>query len=57
MPGATGTNFFRRAGMLDTKLGSEEKDDAAMVARSGYKAILNRESDVVTGMRTRFGPS
>jgi uncharacterized protein len=32
MPGATETEFFRRAGMLDTKLASEEKDDAAMVA-------------------------
>ncbi len=50
MPGATETEFFRRAGMLDTKLGSEEKDDAAMVARSGYKAMLNGESDVVTGL-------
>jgi short-subunit dehydrogenase len=54
MPGATETEFFRRAGMLDTKLGSEEKDDAAMVARSGYKAMLNGESDVVTGMKNKI---
>jgi uncharacterized protein len=54
MPGATQTEFFRQAGMLDTKLGSEEKDDAAMVARSGYKAMLNGESDVVTGMKNKI---
>ncbi len=54
MPGATETEFFRRAGMLDTKLGSEEKDDAAMVARSGYKAMLKGESDVVTGMKNKI---
>jgi uncharacterized protein len=54
MPGATETEFFRRAGMLDTKLGTEEKDDAAMVARSGYKAMLKGESDVVTGMKNKI---
>jgi uncharacterized protein len=54
MPGATETEFFRRAGMFDTKLGSEEKDDAAMVARSGYKAMLNGESDVVTEMKNKI---
>jgi short-subunit dehydrogenase len=31
LPGATETDFFRRAEMLDTKVGAEEKDDAAMV--------------------------
>ncbi|MET3972369.1 short-subunit dehydrogenase [Bradyrhizobium sp. i1.4.4] len=29
MPGATETEFFARADMLDTKVGSEDKDDAA----------------------------
>jgi short-subunit dehydrogenase len=32
MPGATETEFFERAGMLDTKVGQEEKDDPAYVA-------------------------
>jgi uncharacterized protein len=27
MPGPTETEFFRRADMLDTKVGTEEKDD------------------------------
>jgi uncharacterized protein len=54
MPGATETEFFRRADMLDTKVGTDEKDDAAMVAQSGYKAMLKGESDVVTGMKNKI---
>jgi uncharacterized protein len=54
MPGATETEFFRRAEMLDTKVGTEEKDDAAMVAQTGYKAMLKGESDVVTGMKNKI---
>jgi short-subunit dehydrogenase len=53
MPGATETEFFRRADMLDTKVGTAEKDDAATVAQTGYKAMLNGESDVVTGMKNK----
>jgi len=40
--------------MLDTKVGTDEKDDAAMVAQSGYKAMLKGESDVVTGMKNKI---
>lgn len=54
MPGATETEFFRRADMLDTKVGTEEKDDAAMVAQTGYRAMLKGESDVVTGMKNKI---
>jgi uncharacterized protein len=32
MPGATETQFFRRAGMLDTKVGASKKDDPGDVA-------------------------
>ncbi len=31
MPGATETDFFERADMLDTKVGSAKKDDPADV--------------------------
>jgi short-subunit dehydrogenase len=54
MPGATETEFFKRAEMLDTKVGTDEKDDAAMVAQTGYKAMLNGESDVVSGMKNKI---
>ena len=40
MPGATETEFFRRADMLDTKVGTSEKDDAAMVAKTGFDAMM-----------------
>ena len=49
MSGATETEFFARAGMLDTKLGQAEKDDPAAVARTGFEAMLNGEGDVVSG--------
>jgi uncharacterized protein len=49
MPGATETDFFRRAGMEDTKLGASEKDDAAQVAREGYEALMDGKDHVVAG--------
>lgn len=49
MPGATETNFFRRAGNEDTKLGQSEKDDAAEVAREGFEALMAGEDHVVAG--------
>jgi short-subunit dehydrogenase len=49
MPGATETNFFHRAGMEDTKLGSSEKDDPAEVAHDGYEALMAGEDHVVAG--------
>lgn len=49
MPGATETDFFERAGAMDTKLGTSEKDDAAEVAREGYEALMAGKDHVVTG--------
>jgi len=37
MPGATETEFFERADMMDTKVGQEEKDDPAAVAKTGVR--------------------
>jgi short-subunit dehydrogenase len=54
MPGATETEFFARADMLDTKVGSEEKDDAAMVAKTGFEAMMNGEADVVSGLKNKI---
>ena len=54
MPGPTDTRFFERAGMLDTKVGQDEKDDPADVARAGYDAMLNGEGDVVSGWRNKI---
>jgi short-subunit dehydrogenase len=53
MPGATETEFFERAGMLDTKIGQSEKDDPADVAKVGYEAMMNGEGDVVAGWKNK----
>jgi short-subunit dehydrogenase len=49
MPGPTDTEFFERADMEDTKVGSEEKDDPAEVARQGYDALMAGKEKVVGG--------
>jgi short-subunit dehydrogenase len=54
MPGATETEFFARADMLDTKVGSEAKDDAAMVAKTGFEAMMKGEGDVVSGLKNKI---
>jgi uncharacterized protein len=48
MPGPTDTEFFERADMLDTKVGSGDKDDPADVARDGFEALMNGDERVVS---------
>ena len=54
MPGATETRFFERAGMLDTKVGQDEKDDPADVARDGFDAMMRGDGDVVSGWKNKI---
>ena len=54
MPGATETDFFERADMLDTKIGTQKKDDPAMVARRGFDAMMKGQGDVVTGWMNKL---
>jgi len=54
LPGATDTDFFERAGLLDTRLGQGPKADPADVARIGYEAMLAGEGDVVAGWRNKL---
>ncbi len=49
MPGATETDFFERADMLDTKVGTQKKDDPRMVAKAGFNAMMEGKGEVVTG--------
>ena len=49
MPGPTDTEFFERAEMTDTKVGSEPPDDPAQVARQGYEALMAGKQKVVGG--------
>lgn len=54
MPGATETEFFARADMLDTKVGQEEKDDPADVAKQGFEAMMRGDGDIVTGWKNKL---
>ena len=54
MPGVTDTEFFERAGMLDTKVGAGKKMDPAKVARIGYDALMDGEADVVAGLKNKL---
>jgi short-subunit dehydrogenase len=57
MPGATDTEFFERADMLDTKVGQAKKDDPAFVAKVGFDAMMNGEGDVVSGWKNKVQAS
>jgi len=54
MPGATDTEFFERADMLDTRVAQGAKDDPAMVARVGFDAMMKGEGDVVSGWKNKL---
>lgn len=54
MPGATETEFFERADMLDTAVGAGKKDDPAMVAEVGFKAMMKGEGEVVSGWKNKL---
>lgn len=48
MPGPTDTEFFERADLMDTKLGTSDKDDPADVARDGFEGLMNGDERVVS---------
>jgi short-subunit dehydrogenase len=50
LPGATDTDFFNKADMLDSKIVQDGKlADAAGVAKDGYNALMNDDDMVVSG--------
>ena len=49
MPGATETEFFKRADLMDTKVGTDKKDDPADVAKDGFDALMRGDAEVVSG--------
>lgn len=54
MPGPTETEFFRRAELLDTQVGQQEKDDPADVAKDGFDAMIAGEGGVVSGWKNKM---
>lgn len=57
LPGPTNTNFFARAHLLDTKVGSKEKfeNEPEDVARQGFEALMKGQDEVISAsMKTKF---
>jgi short-subunit dehydrogenase len=54
MPGATETEFFARADMLDTKVGTDKKDSPAFVAQQGFDAMKKGEGQVIAGWMNKM---
>lgn len=52
-PGATETDFFERANLMDTKVGQQKKADPADVAKAGFEAMMKGEGDVVAGFMNK----
>jgi uncharacterized protein len=56
-PGPTDTNFFHRAGMDDTEVGTKGKEtnDPADVAKQGYDALMKGEQEVfASSLKTKL---
>jgi short-subunit dehydrogenase len=54
MPGPTETEFFDRADMLDTSVGSQKKDDAQKVAEDGWTALMAGKAHIVSGWKNKI---
>ncbi len=58
LPGATNTDFFNKADMLDAKMIREglaegKLDDPAKVAKDGYDALMSNDDMVVSGFKNK----
>lgn len=54
MPGATETEFFERADLMDTKVGTQKKMPADQVAQIGFDAMMKGDGDVVAGWQNKL---
>lgn len=54
MPGPTETKFFERADLMDTKVGTDEKQPADEVAKIGFEALLRGHGGVVAGWKNKL---
>ena len=54
LPGATQTDFFNKADMLDAKnVKGKKLDDPAQVAKDGYDALMSGDDMVVSGFKNK----
>jgi short-subunit dehydrogenase len=54
MPGLTATRFFERAGVLDTRAEHMKKVDPAVVAKTGFEALMRGDSGIFSGWKDRL---
>jgi short-subunit dehydrogenase len=54
MPGATETEFFERADLLDTKVGVSKKQSPDQVAKLGFEAMMRGDSEVIPGWQNKL---
>jgi len=54
MPGATETEFFERADLMDTKVGTSKKQPASEVGKLGYDAMMSGDGDVIAGWQNKL---
>ncbi|HYP75379.1 MAG TPA: SDR family NAD(P)-dependent oxidoreductase [Polyangiaceae bacterium] len=54
MPGPTETEFFRRADLMDTKVGTEKKQPAEEVAKIGFEAMMSGDAAVIAGWKNKL---
>jgi len=54
MPGPTETEFFQRADLMDTKVGTDEKQPAAEVAKVGFEAMMSGDAAVIAGWKNKI---
>lgn len=56
LPGATDTDFFRKAGMEESKIAQDESNlaDPAKVAKDGYEALMANKDMVISGFKNKM---
>ena len=52
-PGATDTDFFNKADMLESKIMDSKLSDPAKVAKDGYEALMKGDDKVVSGLKNK----
>ena len=49
LPGPTDTEFFERADLMDTRVGTADKGDPALVAAQGFQGMMAGQGNVLAG--------
>lgn len=53
-PGATATDFFNKADMLESKILDSKLSDPGKVARDGYEALMEGDDKIVSGAKNKI---